>query len=154
MKPEYIKYLIDSVNEIFKENFGLELRRPKVSFYTHNLMAQVSSSIGLVGDYEGNITLLLEDDVALGIASKMFQDSITILDELSLSAVGELTNFISGRMITKLSNLKYDNDITPPQIFTNKMVEFDYNSSLACRIMFESDIGNIEFALVKKVKTN
>lgn len=150
MKPVYIKYLIESVREIFDENFGLTPEKSKVSFYTHDMTPEVAASIGLIGDLEGNIILMTNKEGALKIASTMFQDNIEVLDELSLSSITELVNFIAGRMITKLYTLKYDNDITPPEILVNDVIHFDYSKILACKIIFESDLGHLEFALAKK----
>lgn len=150
MKPVYIKYLIESVKEIFAENFGLTPEKAKVSFYTHDMSSDVAASIGLIGDLEGNIILMVKKPVALKIASSMFQDDIQELDELSLSSITELVNFIAGRMITKLYNLKYDNDITPPEILVDDIIQFDYSKILACKITFDSELGDLEFALAKK----
>ena len=152
MKPAYIKYLIESVFEIFNENFDTRPVKGKVSFYTDKYTADVVASIGLIGDLEGNIILLIEKDVALKIASTMFQENITELDDLSLSSISELLNFIAGRMITKLFQLEYDNDITPPQIFTDKAIHFDHTSFVGVRIIFNSEMGRLEFALAKKKK--
>lgn len=152
LKPVYIKYLIESVSEVFNENFGIIPEKGKVSFYTHGLTADVAASIRLVGDLEGDIILMIKKDVALKIASMMFQEDVSELDELSLSSITELVNFIAGRMITKLFQLDYNNDITPPEILVGKSIEFDYSQILACKIEFESDLGNLEFALAKKKK--
>ncbi|HEO65032.1 MAG TPA: hypothetical protein ENI73_04080 [Spirochaetes bacterium] len=152
MKPVYIKYLIESVHEIFDENFALKAHKGKVSFYTHDLKADVGAMISLVGDLEGDIILMLDQPTALKIASKMFQEDIKELDDLSLSSITELLNFIAGRMITKLFQLKYDNDITPPELFLNKKLYFDEDKYLACLIVFESEVGNLEFALAKRKK--
>ncbi|GMT48602.1 MAG: hypothetical protein IEMM0008_0141 [bacterium] len=150
MKPVYIKYLIESVHEIFDENFGMETQKGKVSFYTHGLKADVGAVISLTGDLEGDIILMLDESVALEIASRMFQEEIKKLDDLTLSSITELLNFIAGRMITKLSQLKYDNDITPPELFLKKKLYFDENQYLACHIVFKCEVGTLEFALAKK----
>ena len=152
MKPEYIKYLIESVREIFTENFGVEPKKGKVSFYTHGLKADVGASIGLIGDLEGDIILIVEKPVALKIASMMFQEEITELDEMSLSSINELVNFIAGRMITKLFQLNYDNDITPPETLLDKSIVFDHTTMMACRIVFDTEMGKLEFALAKRMK--
>ncbi len=150
MKPVYIKYLIESVKEIFTENFGTTPQKGKVSFYTHDLKTEVAASIQLIGDLQGDVILMVDKQVALKIASAMFQDDIKVLDDLSLSSISELLNFIAGRMITKLYQLRYDTDITPPEIFVKKDIELDHTNSLACRIFFDSEMGKLEFALAKK----
>ena len=150
MKPVYIKYLVESVHEIFSENFGFKPLKGKISFDSLSLKADVSASIGLIGDLEGNIVLLAEKDVALKIASAMFMDEMTELDEMTLSCITELTNFIAGRMITKLFQLNYDNDITPPEILTQDKMSLDHKKSLGIRVYFTSDFGPMIFVLSKK----
>uniref|UniRef100_A0A7V4KBT8 Chemotaxis protein CheX n=2 Tax=Fervidobacterium pennivorans TaxID=93466 RepID=A0A7V4KBT8_FERPE len=76
--------------------------------------------IGFLGDIEGNFVYAFNEETALGIVSKMMGMEYNTLDELSLSAIGELGNMTSGSIAMNLEKLGYKIDITPPTVITGK----------------------------------
>lgn len=73
--------------------------------------------IGVTGEMQGQVILGFEKNVALGIASKMMFMEVTQLDEISKSAICELTNMIMGNASTAFSVKNVGIDITPPSLF-------------------------------------
>ena len=64
---------------------------------------------------KGQVILAMKDDNARDIASKMmFGMPVTELDEMSSSALNELSNMIMGNTATIFSTLGILIDITPP----------------------------------------
>lgn len=76
--------------------------------------------IGFVGDIEGNFVYSFSERTALTIVSRMMGMEYGVLDELSLSAIGELGNMTSGGIATSLEKLGYKIDITPPTVITGR----------------------------------
>ncbi|MFN3328892.1 MAG: chemotaxis protein CheX [Fervidobacterium pennivorans] len=76
--------------------------------------------IGFLGDIEGNFVYSFSETTALKIVSKMMGMEYNTLDELSLSAIGELGNMTSGSIAMNLEKLGYKIDITPPTVITGK----------------------------------
>lgn len=76
--------------------------------------------IGFVGDIEGNFVYAFSEKTALTIVSRMMGMEYNVLDELSLSAIGELGNMTSGSIAMNLEKLGYKIDITPPTVITGK----------------------------------
>lgn len=76
--------------------------------------------IGFLGDIEGNFVYSFSEKTALKIVSRMMGMEYNTLDELSLSAIGELGNMTSGSIATNLEKLGYKIDITPPTVITGK----------------------------------
>jgi len=71
--------------------------------------------IGIVGGMTGEVVFGFPESVALKIASAMMGGySLTEFDEISRSAISELTNMISGNASTLLYNQGIVVDITPP----------------------------------------
>lgn len=76
--------------------------------------------IGFVGDIEGNFVYSFSEETALSIVSRMMGMEYSTIDELSLSAIGELGNMTSGSIAMNLEKLGYKIDITPPTVITGK----------------------------------
>ncbi len=71
--------------------------------------------LGVVGEMKGQVILAMKDDNARDIASKMmFGMPVNELDEMSSSALNELSNMIMGNTATIFSTLGILIDITPP----------------------------------------
>ncbi|HOK88058.1 MAG TPA: chemotaxis protein CheX [Fervidobacterium sp.] len=76
--------------------------------------------IGFVGDIEGNFVYSFSEETALKIVSRMMGMEYNTIDELSLSAIGELGNMTSGSIAMNLEKLGYKIEITPPTVITGK----------------------------------
>lgn len=71
--------------------------------------------VGLTGDLKGQVLLEMNIENAKAIASKMmFGMPVTELDEISSSALSELSNMIMGNTATLFSTQDIHIDITPP----------------------------------------
>lgn len=71
--------------------------------------------VGLTGDLKGQILLVTSIDNAKEIASRMMYGMpIPELDEMSISALCELSNMIMGNTATLFSTQNIHIDITPP----------------------------------------
>lgn len=71
--------------------------------------------VGVVGEMKGQVILAMHEDNAKDIASKMmFGMPVNELDEMSSSALNELSNMIMGNTATIFSTLGILIDITPP----------------------------------------
>ncbi len=76
--------------------------------------------IGFNGDIKGNFVYSFNEGTALNIVSRMMGMEYSVLDELSLSAIGELGNMSAGGIAMSLEKLGYTIDITPPTVVTGK----------------------------------
>jgi len=122
MKEEYIKNYLDafkSVLESFTSN-AVEFK----SIDDRNMLTvnhDLSIIIGFVGDIRGQVSFIMEKDVAMSLSSILAGGmEITEIDELVKSAMGELGNMIMGNACTLFSKQGVAFDITPPTIITGQ----------------------------------
>jgi chemotaxis protein CheX len=78
--------------------------------------------IGFTGAMKGQVIIAFEQSVACDIASKMMMMPVATLDEMAMSAIGELGNMIMGNTATIFSTKGIGIDITPPTIGNGTMV--------------------------------
>lgn len=112
----HINPFLQSAISIFDSMVQMKMGIGKPSVATLNFNEQiVALQIGVTGDLKGQILLVMSVDTAKNIASKMMCGMpIAELDEMSKSALGELSNMIMGNTATLFSAKNIRIDITPP----------------------------------------
>lgn len=118
MNVEYINPFIEAIKNVFKETADLdtELGKPflKQSPYTGKTMVIM---VGLTGQIRGQAVFSMDLDAACAIASAMMMGAeVNEMDEMSKSAISELTNMILGNTATIFYKNGVAIDITPPTV--------------------------------------
>jgi len=85
----------------------------------------VVTNIGFTGALEGNILYSFTENVAKDIVNNMMDGMMKIEDinDMAISAIGELGNMVSGSIATNLEKYGYNIIVTPPSVFTGKIVK-------------------------------
>ncbi|HHV29188.1 chemotaxis protein CheX [Acetivibrio mesophilus] len=116
MNVEYINPFIEASQTVLKQIAGIDAKLGSVSLknspYTSD---NIVILVGLTGKIRGQAIFAMSKAVALTIASGMMGGmELTELDEISKSALSELTNMILGNTATILYNKGVGVEITPP----------------------------------------
>jgi chemotaxis protein CheX len=77
---------------------------------------RVSIMVGFTGDYSGETYYIFPRNTALEIVKSMSGMEIDEIDEFVTSALGEISNIISGNAMTGLSELAIACAILPPKL--------------------------------------
>lgn len=104
---------------------------------------EVSVSIGLTGDLSGEASFHFPRETALEIVKIMSGMEIDQVDDFVTSALGEISNIISGNAATCLSQQQINCDILPPRITTGDTGE----APGASNAVIQTHAGNMEVAL-------
>lgn len=115
MKAEYINPFIQSAENILTtvctENTALD----KVYIKNSPFQPSVNVSIEIIGQLKGLVYYSMDSKTACAIASKMMMGMpVESLDDMSKSALCELSNMISGAVATAFSQMNIMVDIKPP----------------------------------------
>jgi chemotaxis protein CheX len=78
----------------------------------------VAAIIGLTGDVEGRVLLDMSQKTAHEIASAMNGEELESFDELAKATIAELANMITGQAVTKLHEIGFNFDLSPPSLIT------------------------------------
>ena len=136
MNVEVINPFIQGTKQVLSTVCNLDSKMGKVSIKNKPFEDKLNITIGIIGDVKGKVNYAFDLSVALFIASKMMFKEITFLDDISKSAICELTNMISGNIATIFSNSGKVVDITPP-----KLEESYSNCDMAKFISIPLEIG-------------
>ena len=83
-------------------------------------------------------------ETALDIASKMNDEELPELDELAKATITELANMITGQAVTKLFDLGFKFDLTPPAIFTGENMQVTDSGVEALIVPIDTGLGKLE----------
>lgn len=103
--------------------FGLPTpERTGLNVYPSEVKATgVAMLVGIVGDKKGNVVYSLSVDDSLKIVSKMMGGmEIAELDDMSKSALSELSNILTANATTNFSTLGINLDISVPTMLTGE----------------------------------
>jgi len=97
--------------------------------------------LSLTGDLEGQFVLGYEPSVALGIVRTMLGKPSGELDNMALSALGELSNMIAGRTATDLAGMGYFCGIAPPLVLQGGGGTMQFSSPHLIALPIQSGAG-------------
>lgn len=146
MDVKYILPFLEGLKNIL-EQFGMgDIQRS--GLYKKDYMAvdkDVTAIIGIVGELRGNVAYSMSQDTAKNIVSSMMMGmSVEDLDEMARSAIGELSNMVTGNASTLLSGNDINVDITPPSIVFGSDIYFIISSVDTITVDLQTPVGNVE----------
>ena len=93
---------------------------------------------------EGRVLFDMDKPTALKVASVMNGEELKVMDELVKATITELANMITAQAVTKLHELGFKFDLTPPAIFTGENMEVSDQDVEALIVPMETAQGKLE----------
>lgn len=145
MRIEYINPFVEAAFNILKEVLNTELKRGELYLKSSSQpILGVATIVGLAGDVEGRVLFDMSKQTALAIASAMNMEEMKELDELAKATINELANMITAQAVTKLHDLGFKFDLTPPAIITGDNMTVSDTGVEALIVPLELPQGKIE----------
>ena len=145
MRVEYINPFVETAFNILQEVLGGEVRRGDLYLKSTSMPVMgVAALVGLAGDVEGRVLFDMTMETALNIASKMNGERLNEFDALAKATVTELANLITAQAVTKLHDLGFRFDLTPPALFTGDKMEISDHEVEALIVPMITEQGKVE----------
>ena len=125
MNIEYINPFIEASQTVLMQIASLDAKLGKVYLKTSPYRSEdIIIMVGLTGKLRGQAILSLSRGLGMKIASCMMMGMpVTEFDEISKSAISEMTNMIMGNAATLLYNRGINIDITPPSLLMGENMQ-------------------------------
>ena len=124
MRVEYINPFVEAAFNVLKEVLQSDVKRGDLFLKSTSMQIQgVAALVGLAGDVEGRVLFDMTKNTALAVASGMNGEEMKVLDEMVKATITELANMITAQAVTKLHDLGFKFDLTPPALFTGDNME-------------------------------
>lgn len=145
MRVEYINPFVEAAYNILTEVLGGEIRRGELYLKSTSMPVMgVAALVGLAGDVEGRVIFDMSLESAMKIASRMNNEELKEFDDLAKATITELANLITAQAVTKLHDLGFRFDLTPPALFTGENMEISDHEVEALIVPMETDQGKVE----------
>lgn len=145
MRVEYINPFVESAFNVLKEVLQGDVKRGELYLKSTSIPVMgVTAIVGLAGDVEGRVLFDMDKPTALKVASVMNGEELKVLDELVKATITELANMITAQAVTKLHELGFKFDLTPPAIFTGENMEVSDQDVEALIVPMETAQGKLE----------
>ncbi len=143
MDVKYINTVLETFN-VTLEQFGVNnIKRCNIQKKNKmHVNLDVSTIVCFQGAVQGDIALSMPLDTAKNLASIMMMGmSISSMDDMAKSAIGEISSMIAGASATKLSSFGLSTKINPPRVILENA---EINGFETIAIDFETNLGKIE----------
>lgn len=153
MRVEYINPFVESAMQILSATVSKDLKRMDISLKPSlTPMMGVVIIVGLAGQVSGRLIIDMNRATALKVASAMNQEELKEFDELTFATLTELANMITGKAVTKLHELGFQFDLTPPALFTGDNIQISDNKIESLVVPIDMPQGKIE--IIVGIKEN
>jgi len=143
MRVEYINPFVESTFSILSEVVDPDVKRGELFLKPTTMSIKgVAALVGLAGDVEGRVLFDMTKEAAMFVAEAMTRDmGITMagFDDMAKATIQELANMITAQAVTKLHDLGFKFDLTPPALFTGDNMEV------------ATDLGKVEALIVPMI---
>jgi chemotaxis protein CheX len=145
MRVEYINPFVEAAFNVLSEVLSVEIRRGNLYLKsaTKSVMG-VAAIVGLTGEVEGRVLFDMSKDTAMKVASAMNMEEFKELNDLAKATITELANMITAQAVTKLHDLGFRFDLTPPALITGDNMEVSDQEVEALIVPMECELGKIE----------
>lgn len=145
MRVEYINPFVESAFSVLKEVLQTDIERGELYLKaTSQPVLGVAAIIGLTGDVEGRVLLDMSQETAHKIASAMNGEELEKFDELAKATIAELANMITGQAVTKLHEIGFNFDLSPPSLITGDNMVVTDSGVEALIVPLELTQGKLE----------
>jgi chemotaxis protein CheX len=145
MRLEYINPFVEATFNVLNEVLETEITRGELYLKaTSQPVLGVATIVGLAGDVEGRVLIDMSEQTALAIASGMNNETLNKLNELVKATISELANMIVAQAVTKLSELGFRFELTPPTVFTGNNMEITNFEVEALIVPIDTSYGKLE----------
>jgi len=142
MRQEFVNPFLTTAQHVFEVELGQELKFAGAQVAEDTITSEdITAFIGVTGRLEGNVFYGFKRSVARSILTIMLGKPPAGLDQMALSALGELANMITGNAAIGLAGTGFSTDLTPPTLIQPKGSKF---TTLGCPqivVTLESECG-------------
>ena len=155
MRVEYINPFVEAAFNVLKEVLGTDVKRGDLYLKSSTMQIMgVAALVGLAGDVEGRVLFDMTKDTALAVASAMNGEEMKVLDDMVKATINELANMITAQAVTKLHDLGFKFDLTPPALFSGENMEISNHEVEALIVPMDlGSNGKIEINVAIREKT-
>ncbi len=123
MRIDYITPFLEGTEEILKELLNIDVERGEMDLKAQESIPDVGVLVGVTGQAVGRMMIVFDKILADKLVEMMNGEILALDSEMGQATIGEVGNMIMGRSITKLYDLGFHFEITPPSVIVGNSVK-------------------------------
>ena len=141
MNVEYINPFLETAKNIFKQMCNIDISKGNLILKNGKILSnEIRFIIGITGDVSGNVAFNMDKKTALKISSLMMMGMpITEFNDLSRSALAEMSNMIAGNSSIHFLTMGKTINITPPMMIEGKNSVVYQDATICVPIIIDTD---------------
>lgn len=153
MDVKYINPVIDAVLNVLPQLGLSNIEKKGLSVKGKSIKSRgVVIIIGIIGDVKGNLLYNMDVESAKKVASSMMMGMpVNELDELSQSALSEMTNMVTANASINFSNININTNISTPTLMYGEDFEAKVGSEQVLSVEIEANGIPIEIDIALEV---
>ncbi len=143
VKAEWVNPFLSPAQTVWQAMLGCPLNLEGAELVSHQFTTEdLTAVIGVSGKLEGNVLYGFGDNCAQAAVAKMMEAPQTQeIDQMGLSALGEIANMITGNAATLLADSGWHCEISPPVIIEPAGSRFTTVAANQMLVTFTSEMG-------------
>ena len=154
MKEVFVNSFLDPARLIWEKELGESLELAGAQVVSNKFTTDdVTAVIGVSGRLEGNVLYGFSGETAKAIVRvRLDEEDAEVTDHMGLSAIGEIANMITGNAATRLAEIGYRCNISPPVVIEPVGTRFTTVGTSQILVSFTSAIGalSVRISLYEK----
>lgn len=144
MRIDFITPFLEATEEIIQELLSVEPQRGEIELQACENIPSVGVLIGITGQAIGRMLIIFDKELADKFVESMNGETYDIQSDMAQATIGEIGNMIMGRTITKLYDLGFHFEITPPSIIVGNSVKISTLGIETLSVTYSLPMGNLE----------
>lgn len=145
MDVKYINPFLKAFDSVMNSFGATEVKKSAIKLKKDmTIEKDITTFIGIVGSIRGNISYSYDMKTAKEIISLMMGMEIEKFDNLARSAIGELSNMITGNALALLAENGEVLDVTTPTVVMGKNMYFLLGSIDTIMVILDTKFGEVE----------
>jgi chemotaxis protein CheX len=145
MDVKYINPFLSAIEKVLTELGAKWIKKGKIRVKKDmTIDKDVTTFVGIVGSVCGNVSYSFSSKTAIGLVSLLMEMEIDIIDEIARSAIGELSNMVTGNALSILASRGETIEITTPIVVMGEDMYFVLGSVDTIMVDIETQFGFIE----------
>ncbi len=144
MRIDFITPFLEATEEILVELLNIEVQRGEMELKAQESIPDVGVLVGVTGQAVGRMLIIMDKALANKLVGMMNGEACELTSELGQSTIGEVGNMIMGRSITKLYDLGFHFEITPPSVIIGSAISITTLGIETLSVPYTLPFGSME----------
>lgn len=143
MKAEWVNPFYQSFQNVFKIMLDLEVTRQSAAAQSAGSTRKIDVAVPIIGDLSGSVIFQFPEDMTFKMIEIMSGMETHTVDGFVTSALGEMSNIITGNATTQLEAANVYCDILPPEVKIGELPGSLPDHAQTLLLPVHSEIGDV-----------